>query len=74
MKKLLTSIAIIMQSENCGDIHEQVLNEPMRSQTQLATRVHMERTINNIENYNYVINIVVLIENKCNNRKNLAVA
>ena len=58
-----------MQSENCGEIHEQVLNEPSRSQTQLATRAHMEQTVNNIENYNYVINIFVLMENKSNNRK-----
>ena len=62
--KLLTSIAIIMQSENCS---EQVLNEPSTSQTQPATRAHMEQTVNNIEIFNYVINIFVLIENKCNN-------
>ena len=39
---------------------------------QLATRVraaHMEQTVNNIEKFNYVINIFVLIESKCNNRK-----
>ena len=69
--KLLTSIAIIMQNENCS---EQILNdshdsEPSTSQTQLATRAHMEQTVNNIEIFNYVINIFVLIENKCNNRK-----
>ena len=67
--KLLTSIAIIMQSKNCSEIHEQVLSEPSRSQTHLATRAHMEQTINNIKNYNYVVNIFVIIENKCNNRK-----
>ena len=50
-----------MQSENCGEIHEQVLNEPLRSQTQLATRVHMKQIVNN---YSFVS-----IENKCNNRK-----
>ena len=58
-----------MQSENCS---EQVLNEPSTSQTQPAwpaTRAHMEETVNNIEIFNYVINIFVLIENKCNNRK-----
>ena len=64
--KLLTSLAIIMQSENCS---EQILNEPSTSQTQLATRAYVEQTINNIENDNYVINIFVLIENKCNNRR-----
>ena len=35
----------------------------------LATQVHMGQTVNNIEIFNYVINIFVLIENKCNNRK-----
>ena len=64
--KLLTSIAIIMQSENCS---EQVLTEPLMSQTQLATQAHMEHTVNNIEIFNYVINIFVLIEDKYNNRK-----
>jgi hypothetical protein len=49
--KLLTSIAIIMQNENC-----KVLTEPLRSQTQLAP--HMEQTV---EKYNYVI---VIIEDK----------
>ena len=56
-----------MQSKNCDEIHEQILNEPSRSQTQLATQALMEWTVHNIiENYNYVINIAVLIEN---NRK-----
>ena len=36
---------------------------------QLSTRAHMKQTINNIENYDDVINIFVLIENKCNNSK-----
>ena len=52
-----------MQSENCS---EQVLNEPSAS---LATQAHMGQTVNNIEIFNYIINIFVLIENKCNNRK-----
>ena len=30
----------------------------------------MGQTVNNIEIFNYVINIFVLIENKCNNGKN----
>ena len=56
-----------MQSENCS---EQVLNEPSTSQTQLATRAHMEQTVKNIEIFNYVINIFVLIEKSANcNRK-----
>ena len=33
----------------------------------------MEQTVNNIEIINYVITIFVLIENKYNNRKKLAV-
>ena len=57
--KLLTSIAIIMQNENCG---EQILNEPSASQTQLATQAHMEQTVNNIKIFKYVINIFVIIE------------
>ena len=60
--KLLTSIAIIMQSENC-----KVLNEPSRSRTQL--QLDRAQTVDNFEKYNYVINIFVLIENKCNNKE-----
>ena len=56
--ELLTSMAIIMQSENSGEIHKQVLNEPSRSQTQLAACNSMEQTVNNIENYNYIISKV----------------
>ena len=29
----------------------------------------MEQTVNSIENFNYVVNIFVLLENKCNDRK-----
>ena len=54
-----------MQSENCGEIHEQILNEPLRSQTQLATQAHMEQTVN-IENYKNAVNVL----NKCSDRKN----
>ena len=64
--KLLTSIVIIMQSENCS---EQVLNERRHKLSLQFERAHMEQTVNNIEIFNYVINIFVLMENKCNNRK-----
>ena len=62
-----------MQSENCSEQVEQVLNESSTSQLELSLLSGSDR-INNTENYNYVINIFVLVENKCNSRKKLAVA
>ena len=61
-------MAIIMQNENYGEIHEQLSTEPLsiRDRAQPVTQVHMEQTVNNVENYDYIINIFVLIESKCN--------